>query len=111
MIINGTKYHTPCVLIVGTTSTGDLIFGSVISVLVHRENAVCTCMFEFKVLEAEFYPHHHAYALSALSSSAPSYLIRHDDLACYHPYGSYSYPVIPSDHVLRYTVIRSNVYV
>ena len=108
IIVNGVKYQTPCVLIVDTTISGDLIFGNVANIYFSSQTDMC--LFQFKPIQAEFYEHYHAYARSPLTAS-PSYLIKHMDLACYHPYSSYSCNHIPSEETLRLTVIRSNVYV
>ena len=107
MIVNGTKYQTPCVLIVGKSEDQDVVFGNVINVLVFNQSV----LFEVEILSSTFSPHYHAYAVSVLPSSASqTYLIKHSDLACYHPYGLYYCPHLSSDLTLRYTVIRSNVY-
>ena len=106
MILNGTKYQTPCVLIVGKTEDENLIFGSVVSIFVHCQSV----LFEVKILNSHLCPHHHAYAMSLSPSALPMYLIKHSDLAYYHPYALYYCPHISSDLTLRYTVIRCNIY-
>ena len=106
MIVNGTKYQTPHVLIIGKSEDEDLVFGNVLNVLIHQQSV----LFEVEILNSSFCPHYHAYALCVLPSSSQTYLIKHSDLACYHPFGLYYCPHISSDLTLRYTVIRSNVY-
>ena len=66
------------------------------------------CLFQFKPIQAEFYEHYYAYALSPLTAS-PSYLIKH--IIIFSLLLSYSLNHIPSEETLRLTVIRSNVYV
>lgn len=106
MILNGTKYQMPCVLIAGKTEDEDLIFGNVVSIFVHCQSV----LFEVEILNSHFCPHHHAHAVSVLPSALQTYLIKHSNLACYHPYGLYYCPHISSDLTLRYTVIRCNIY-
>ena len=106
MKVNGTKYQVPFVLVVGKSEDADLAFGEVHSVLVHGQ----LVLFEYHLLEAQFYPHYHLYALSLTPlSDRQSYLIKHRDLLNYHPYGLYHNASISADHSLRYTVLRSNI--
>ena len=107
MIVNGTKYQIPCVLIIGKSEDQDLIFGNVVNVLIHQQSA----LFQVEIMSSTYCPHYHAYALSVLPSpSLETYLIKHSDLVCYHPYSLYYCPHISSDFTLRYIVMRSNIY-
>lgn len=110
VVVNGTKYQKPCMLIIGTTDSGEPIFGNVKRILIDSNGSDVTCMFEFKLVEVDFYIHYHAYACSCLPSST-TYLIKHEDLVCYHPYGTYSCNVISTERPSRFVVVRSNVYV
>ena len=50
MILNGTKYHMPFVLIAGKTEDEDLIFGNVVSIFVHCQSV----LFEVEILNSHF---------------------------------------------------------
>lgn len=100
--VSGTKYQTPCILVIGSEDN-EPIFGDVTNVLVLGQSV----FFEFKLLEAQFYHHYHAYSLSLPSSG--SYIIKHRDLPCYHPYGMYH--SLSNDCISRFTVLRNNVYI
>ena len=90
VILHGTKYQTPCLLIAGKTEDDYLIFGNVLSILLPCQSV----LFEVEILNSHFCPHHHAYAVSVLPSVPQTYLIKHSDLTCYHPYGLYYCPHI-----------------
>ena len=57
--VYGTKYQTPCALVVGKTDD-DPLFESVHKILVSGQEV----FFEFEKMDAVFCPHYHAYALS-----------------------------------------------
>lgn len=103
MTVNGTKYQTPCVLVVGKNEEEDPIFGSVCRVLVSAQEV----FFEFEQMEAIFCQHYHAYALS---SSCQHFLIKQNDLITHHPYGLYRCPNISNTLSSHYTVLRNNIY-
>lgn len=106
--INGTKYQTPCALVVGQSDEDEeLLFGHVLSVLVHCKEV----LFEFELMIVQYIKHCHAYALSLPpTSSSHKYLIKYKDLLSYHPYGLYHCHNISSNPSLQYTVLRSNIY-
>ena len=107
--INGTKYQTPCAIVVGQSDEDEeLLFGHVLGVLVHCNQV----LFEFELMEAQYCKHYHAYAPSLPpTSSSHKYLIKHTDLPSYHPYGLYYCHNISSNPSLQYTVLRSNIYI
>ena len=74
--VNGTKYQTPCALVVEKSDDKELLFGKVISILV---GAKCV-IFEFQLLKSEFCHHYHCYSLSLPPLSTHQYFIRHCDL-------------------------------
>ena len=102
MQINGTKYQTPCVLVVGKSMEDDeLQFGHVLAVLVDCEEV----LFEFELMKAEYCNHFHAYALSLPPAShRHKYLIKQKDLASFHPYGMYHCPNITNNPSSFYEV-------
>ena len=108
MKVNGTKYQTPCVLVVGQSKEDEeLLFGHVLSVLVYCQEV----LFEFELMEAQFCKHYHAYALSLPPTSCcEKYLVKQVDLPSFHPYGLYHCHNICSNQSLQYTVLRSNIY-
>ena len=86
---------------VGRDSSGELEFGQVCAIYADGQEV----LFEFTLMVTEeFALHSHSFVLSS-SSSSPSYLIKHEDLLDYHPYGLYF--VFATHHV----VLRNNVYV
>ncbi len=104
MKVNGTKYQTPCALVIGVED-GEQIFGDIINVLVFSRSL----FFEFQLLESSFYHHYHAHLLSTPQPRATSYIIKHKDLAHYHPYGMYH--CISIDNIVsQYVVLRSKIY-
>ena len=103
--VNGTKYQSPCALVVGQSDDEELIFGSVLSTLVHHQEV----FFEFEVMEGQYCKHYHAYALSLPRTSSQTYLIQHKDLPSFHPYGLYHCHHISNNSSLQYTVLRSNI--
>ena len=108
MKVFGTKYQTPCVLVIGKNEDDDLLFGSVQNVLVYGQEVY----FEFEQIEAIFCQHYHAYALSLpILNSSQHYLIKQKDLVSYHPYGFYHCLNISNMPSLHYTVLRSNIYI
>ena len=60
MKVCGTKYQLPFALVIDNTEDDDFIFGEVTQIYVIDSSLV---MFEFIVLQAEFLPHYHAYAV------------------------------------------------
>ena len=106
MIVNGTKYQAPCLLIVGKTEDEDLLFGKVVSILIHSQSV----LFEVEILESHFSTHYHSHVISELPAVHRTYLIKHTDLAYYHPLGLYYCPHISSQVTIRYAVIRCNIY-
>ena len=106
--MNGTKYQTPCVLVVGHLDDDEEpLFGHVLGVLVYCQEV----LFEFELMEAQYCKHYHAYALSLPpASSRQKYLIKQIDLPSFHPYGMYHCHNISSNTLLQYTVLRSNIY-
>jgi hypothetical protein len=107
--VNGTKYQTPCALVVGKDEADELEFGKVENIYVYENSA----LFEFiPLLTRQFHHHHHAFVLAMPPISARSqYLIKQKELLDYHPYGLYTCAHIVSDSLLQYYVIlRSNVY-
>ena len=101
MKVNGTKYQTPCVLVIGMEDD-EPIFGDIISILVLGK----TVYFEFKLLESNFCHHYHAYSLSFPISR--KYIIKHCNLSSYHPYSMYhaTYDSVSS----TYVVLRNKIY-
>ena len=72
MIVNGTKYQMPCVLIIGKSEDQDIIFGNVVNVLVNQQCA----LFEVEIMSSTYCPHYHTYALSVSPSpTLGTYLI------------------------------------
>ena len=104
VIVNGTKYQTPCLLIIGKTEEEDPLFGSVCRVLLSGQEL----FFEFEQMDAVFYQHYHAYCLTP---SRKYFLIKHNDLITFHPYGLYHCPHISNTFSSLYTVLRSNTYI
>ena len=59
--VNGTRYQTPCALVVGKDETDELEFGKVDNIYIYENSAV----FEFiPMLTHQFYHHHHAFVLA-----------------------------------------------
>lgn len=58
--VSGTKYQLPCALVVGQSDDEELIFGTVLGILVHCREV----FFEFELMEGQYCKHYHAYALS-----------------------------------------------
>ena len=83
MKVHGTKYQTPCALVVGRSHDDELQFGHVINVLVYSKQV----FFEFELMHVQFCEHYHAYALSLPPLSLrEKFLIEHRTLPTYHPY-------------------------
>lgn len=78
--VNGTKYQTPCILVIWKNEEEDPLFGSVSSILVSGQEI----FFEIEQMEAVFCQHYHAYALSFPShpSSHQHFLIKQEALIC-----------------------------
>ena len=105
MKVHGTKYQTPCVLVVGEHED-DLQFGHVTNIFVHFKQL----FFEFELMHAECYRHYHAYALSLPAPSLrQKYLVEHRHLLTHHPYGLYHCHNISSDLCVQFTVLRNNI--
>ena len=106
--VYGTKYQTPCAVVVGRSDEDDeLQFGHVTSVLVYAKQE----FFESELMHVQFCEHYHAYALSLPPLSLrEKYLIAHRNLPHFHPYGMY-HCRLSSNTSLQYTVLRSNVYI
>ena len=105
--VNGTKYRTPCALVIGRTEEEDPMFGYVYSVLVSGQEV----FFEFEEMEVTFCQHFHAYAVTLPLSSRQHFLIKQKDLINYHPYGLYHCPSISSNTCnIQYVVLRNNIY-
>lgn len=106
--MNGTKYQTPCALVVGKDEADELEFGKVINIYIYENST----LFEFMpLLTRQFCHHHHAFVLAAPPVSVRSkYLIKQESLLDYHPYGLYTSAHIFADSSLEYVILRSNVY-
>lgn len=101
--VNGTKYQTPCVLVVGTTVEEEPVFGNVTSILVSNQEVY----FQFEQMESYFIEHLHAHCLSSLQEY---FLVKQTDLINYHLYGIYhcsNFTTTPSSHFI---VLRHNIY-
>ena len=105
VIVDGTKYQRPCVLIAGKMEDEDLIFGNVVSIFIHSQSV----LFEVEIYNSHF-SHYQSHVISFLPSVQHTYLIKHSDLASYHPYSSYYCPDISSDITVRHTVVRCNIF-
>ena len=108
MKVHGTKYQTPCALVVGRSHEDDeLQFGHVVNVLVYSKQV----FFEFELMHVQFCEHYHAYALSLPPLSLrEKFLIEHRTLPTYHPYGLY-HCHLSNNTSVQYTVLRSNIYI
>lgn len=105
MKVMGTKYQVPFAIVVGREEEL-LKFGSVENIFVHN----MLVYFEFIPMITEQYHHHfHTYAL-AMSPANKAYLIKHNHLIDFHPYGLYHSTSISSNSNLQYVVMRSNIY-
>ena len=85
--IYGTKYQLPFSLVIDKTEDDDLVLGEVTQIYVVDNSYV---LFEFILLETEFFSHYHAYAvLLPPVLQRKSYVIKHKDLLHFHPIGLY----------------------
>ena len=104
--VHGTKYQTPCALVVGRSQDDELQFGHVTNIFVHCQQVY----FEFELMHAEFCKHIHAYALSLPPTSLrQQYLVEHRYLPTYHPYGLYHCQHLNSDLLVQFTVLRNDI--
>lgn len=104
--VNGTKYQTPCALIVNLVDEDPLI-GNIHNILVSGHDV----FFEFELMDTVFLQHYHAYAVSFSSSSQQHFLVRQKDLITYHPYGLYHCPNISVTLPSQFCVLRSKSYI
>lgn len=101
--ICGTKYQTPCALIVGRSEDDDEVqFGQVQRILVHLKQV----FFEFELMKAEYVSHVHAYAVKP---SRQCFIIEYSHLLDYHPYGMYHCRNLSSDSSVQFTVLRCSI--
>ena len=102
--VNGTKYQTPCGLIVGKTDQEEPIFGEVRRILVD----VKAVYFEFQLLHAVLCPHYHCFILSHdPSRNSKCFIINQSCILDYHPYGIYYSQTVTGDSTSRIAVIRN----
>lgn len=100
--VSGTDYRTPFALVVGRDDNENLKFGDIRSIYVNG----LTVLFEFlPMVTLEFHVHTHSYIISSPPvTERCTFLIKHNDLHDYHPFGMYS--LSPTQHI----IVRSNVY-
>ena len=102
----GTKYQLPFALVIDKTED-DLIFGEVTKIYVIENSFV---IFEFTILQAEFLPHYHAHAvLLPPLLQRKNYIIKYEEVPCFHPIGLYHRNMISDNSLLRYVVLRNNI--
>ena len=99
--VYGTKYQTPCALVVGKTDDDPLF------------ERVHKIVFLAKRCSLNLRKWMQSFVHTTMPMPSPShhhFLVKQKDLITYHPYGLYRCPHISTVSSLQYSVLRSNAY-